>query len=233
MELTDEVRNKNFEYVLDTHLWKTSDEYFALAVLKFCYGERYQYLKKGEAPDLQDIENSIAIEVTNSILPNDAQIVGEFTKLQQVKTEKEKERCREKIVTNGAQLEGDDFMIRGPRGSESEKEEFTIAFTQKLNKLPQYRLKGFERIGLLIYHNRPLFCNTPNDFSGWLEKAQENRVDKYDFVHVLYLDGLLFYSFSTKEKNSIRISREDIYALWNLGRMTAEGEVKDNDPIWL
>ena len=44
MELTDVIRNKHFDYILDTHLWKTSDEYTALAALKFCYGEKYKDL---------------------------------------------------------------------------------------------------------------------------------------------------------------------------------------------
>lgn len=40
MELNDEIRNRRFGYVLDSHLWKTSKEYIALASLKYCFGEK-------------------------------------------------------------------------------------------------------------------------------------------------------------------------------------------------
>ncbi|UKI12236.1 MAG: hypothetical protein L6V84_05695 [Oscillospiraceae bacterium] len=41
---------------------------------------------------MQDAENSVAIEVTDSVTPNDAQIIGEFTKLSQVNSEKNRRK---------------------------------------------------------------------------------------------------------------------------------------------
>lgn len=96
MELTDSIRNKRFDGVLDTHLWKTSNEYTALAALKFCYGEKYKDLIKSEAPDFQDLKNSVAIEVIDSVTPLDAQTAGEFTKIGLAKTEEEKLKRRKK-----------------------------------------------------------------------------------------------------------------------------------------
>ena len=233
MELNDEIRNKHFDDILDSHLWKTSNEYTALASLKYCFGEKYRYLRKAEAPDLQDAENSVAIEVTDSVTPNDAQIIGEFTKLSQVITEEQKEKCRKKIIQNGACLLSDGMIAGKSRGPETERHEIINAFVQKLSKLSRYRKMGFANIGLLIYHEKPVFPETIDNFPKWLADAQKDCADKYNFVYILHVDGLLFYDFASGEKIEIIIPHEDSFALGNLGRMAAEGEVKDDDPIWL
>lgn len=233
MELNDRIRNRHFGYVLDSHFWKTSNEYTALACLKYCFGEKYRRLRKAEAPDLQDAENSVAIEVTDSVTPNDAQIIGEFTKLSQVSTEEQKEKCRKKIIQNGARLLSDGMIAGKSRGPETEKREIINAFVQKLSKISKYRKMGFANIGLLIYHEKPAFSETLDNFPQWLIDAQKDCADKYDFVYILHVEGLLFYDFANREKSEIIIPHEDKYALGNLGRMAAEGEVKDDDPIWL
>lgn len=233
MELTDEIRNKYFGHVLDSHLWKTSNEYTALATLKYCFGETFKHLKKAEAPDLQDVENSVAIEITDSVTPNDAQIIGEFTRLSQDITEEQKEKCRQKISQNGAKLLSDGMMAWRIRGPETEKAEIINAFLQKLKKVSEYRRKGFAKIGLLINHEKLIFEETADDFPKWLTDAQEVYTDKYDFVYILHVEGILFYDFVSGEKSETIIPHGDRFTLGNLGRMAAEGEVKDGDPIWL
>lgn len=232
MELTDAIKNRCFETILDTHLWKTSIEYTALATLKFCFGKKYSGLRKAESPDLQDAENSVAIEVTCSVTPNDAQIIGAFTKIRQANSEKEKAKCRQKIVERGALLDDFGVMIWPVRRPENEKNELISAFIQKLEKVSEYRKKGFHKIGLLIYHEKPLFPSTKCEFSGWLIQAQEKKVDRFDFVYVLHTNGVLFYDFTTGEKRHTTISDEDMCTLNKLGRMAAEGEITDDDPLW-
>ena len=40
------------------------------------------------------------------------------------------------------------------------------------------------------------------------------------------------YDVEAKEYNHIRIERNDMDALNRLGRMAAEGIIKDDDPVW-
>lgn len=232
MELTDAIRNKYFKYVLDTHLWKTSIEYTSLAALKFCYPEKYKTLRKVEAPDLQDFENGTAIEITDSVTSTDAQTAGEFVKLGLAKTEKDKEKCRKKIERNGSKLLMDGVMFWPSINPEKEKTEIVAAFIRKLKKVPEYRQKGFEKIGLLIYHEKPPFDNTLDECVMWLSQAQENSQHKFDFVYLLHTEGLLFCDFSDDTTEHIKISHNDREALGNLGRMAAEGEITNDDPIW-
>lgn len=234
MELTDAIRNKHFENVLDTHLCKTSNEYASLAALKFCYGEKYRNLKHAEAPDFQDKKNSVGIEVTDSITQKDAQNLSEFVKFAQAKNDKERNKCKYKIIKNGAKLNGDGSMMTHlARDFENMRDEIIVAFSQKLKKVASYREKGFKHIGILIYHEKPIFSDIEQQLSKWLEETQKGCIYKFDFVYIFHLDGILFYDFATGELNSVSISHKDRQALSNLGRMAAEGEVKDDDPIWL
>ena len=118
-------------------------------------------------------------------------------------------------------------------GPETERHEIINTFVQKLSKISKYRKMGFANIGLLIYHEKPAFPATIDNFPEWLIDAQKDHADKYDFVYILHVEGLIFYDFANREKSEIIIPHEDRLALGNLGRMAAEGEVKDDDPIWL
>lgn len=232
MELTDSIKNKRFESVLDTHLWKTSNEYTALAALKFCYGEKYKDLIKSEAPDFQDLKNSVAIEMTDSVTPTDAQTAGEFTRIGLAKTEEEKLKRRKKIEKNGAKMLMNGMMTWPIRDPKTEQRELLLTFSKKLKKLPEYHKRGFKKIGLLIYHEKPPFDETLQECDKWLTEAQSASDMKYDFVYLFHIEGILFYDFCSGEKTHVVISHEDRYALGNLGRMAAEGEIKDDDPIW-
>lgn len=160
MELND-VRDIPSRCVLDSHLWKRCIEYTALASLKYCFSDKYRHLRKAEAPDLQDHKNSVAIEVTNSVTPTDAQIIGEFTKLSQVSTEAQKEKCRQKISQNGAKLICDGFMAWNFRSPETGINEIVNAFVRKLNKVSIYRQSGFEKIYLPKWEKiTGLYCNS-------------------------------------------------------------------------
>lgn len=232
MELTDAIRNKHFDTVLDSHLWKTSVEYTALATLRYCYGDKCKTLIKSESPDLQDMVNGLAIEVTDSVTEKNAKTIGEFVKLKSAKSERDREKSRKKIEQNGCQLVMDGIMFWPTIRPENEKSEIIDAYVQKLKKVAEYRNKGFEKVGLLIYHEKPIFRDTETEFSQWLVQAQVDHTDKFDFVYLFHNDGLIFYDFADETMVHTTISHEDREALGNLGRMMAEGEISDDDPIW-
>ena len=63
----------------------------------------------------------------------------------------------------------------------------------------------------------------------WLSDINKG---KYDFVAIIHWSGVDIYDFLTKEYSRSRINREDMDALKKLGRMAAEGIVKDEDSVW-
>ena len=231
MKLTDEIRNKYFDRPLDTNLWKASYEYTALAALKYVDNKRYKHLYHADAPDLRDDVNSVGIEVTEAIDPKRARTVGEMLKYQKCTRESDKLKCREKIYEYAEDFDkyGAVFPDRYPY---HEQEEIVAAFQNKLQKIKSYRANGFKRLGLLIYMKGRIFMEGCRCFDEWLRDAQKDTLEKFDFVYILHLDGLLYYDFSTGEKKHVTIPWEDGEALLKLGRMAAEGEVADDNPIW-
>ena len=232
MELTDDIRKKRFSSPLDSHMLKTANEYTCLAALKYFYNEKYKHLKHSDAPDLQDVVNNIAIEITDSITPQDAQTIGEFSRLIHTGNEKVKVKCRQKITANGAKLQGDGFMIWKPRSDTDEKEALVQAIQCKLKKINDYHQKGFRKLGLMIYHERPLLMLTKENIESFFIEMQKEHKEKFDFIYVLSIYELLYYNCITKEKELFEISSEDRRSFGNIGRMAAEGEIKDDDPIW-
>lgn len=240
MELTDRIRNKWFDEPLDTQLWKTYYEYTALATLRFCYGDMYQHLHHADAPDLQDLVHSVGIEVVNSISAAEAQAEGEMLKYPTLRTEKQKAKSKKKIEEYM-----DDFDEYGTlypdRFLGHEWKEMTSAFQHKLKKVAKYQENGFEKLGLLIYHPQFIFPETEEKFAAWLVDAAKDsdaQDAQFDFVYILPQysrcnSGILYYDFISGEAGSVKVSHEDMRALHTLGRMTAEGEIKEDDPEWI
>ena len=113
-----------------------------------------------------------------------------------------------------------------------EKSTILNAFQSKLDKAGIYRRKGFASVGLLIYVEAPILDDTRFNGYGWFTSAQADRKEKYDFVYLCYRDGLIRFDFQKKKCKEFFIPKNDMAGLQNLGRMAAEGEIKDDDPIW-
>lgn len=232
MEIPYYIRNKMFPKPLAPGLCKKSTEYAVLAVLKHCERELFRFLHHADVPDLQDEVNGIGIEVTEAITRSHAQVNGEFTKLSQSDDPDEKEKSRKIIRQNGVNLVEDFLMVFPAFSPADEKSTILNAFQSKLDKAGIYRRKGFASVGLLIYVEAPILDDTRFNGYGWFTSAQADRKEKYDFVYLCYRDGLIRFVFQKKKCKEFFIPKNDMAGLQNLGRMAAEGEIKDDDPIW-
>ena len=228
--IPDFVRNKRFPKAFTPRMRSISIEYTALAVLKYCEGETYRFLRHGDAPDLQDTTNSIGIEVTRAVDQDEAMLGSEFVKLAAKIDPKEKEKCRERIGQTGAKLTEDWGMTYPPL--KPEKEIIVHAFKSKLSKVASYRQKGFSSVGVFIYREDPLFSDTESEWFEWLQSAQAETPDRFGFAYLCYISGLLFYDFKKQVATKREIKQTDLEALLKLGSMAAIGEIKDDDPIW-
>ena len=66
----------------------------------------------------------------------------------------------------------------------------------------------------------------------WGKNLSYVNNEKYDFVVLIHWSGLVIYDFKTDKYSFFKINREDMDALKRLGRMAAEGIIKDDDPVW-
>ena len=227
MNLRNEIRNFQVTTALSAELIKTSREYNVLAILKYSFPERFSKLHKAEAPDLQDDDGTLAVEVTWGGSPRNALISGESLKFSHAKTEAEKERSLRIIRKNGG--ERDAISTSYPVGtSEGDKKCVIEVFRKKLKKVDDYR-RSFQHIGVAIIIDIPLFFFDDPQWGKWLSGING---DRYDFVALIHWSGVNIYDFRTEEYSNLRISREDMDALQRLGRMAAEGIITDDDPVW-
>lgn len=227
MNLRDDIRNYEVISALPMELIKTSREYKVLAFLKYSFPERFSRLQKSEAPDLQEPDGNLAVEVTWGGSPRDELISGESLKYDHARTEAEKEKCLHKIRKNGG--DWDDISISFPVSTvEEDKKNVIEVFKKKLKKVGNYR-KNFQRIGLAIIVDIPLFFFDDSQWGEWLSDINDNS---FDFVALVHWAGVVIYDFKTRVYSNRRISREDVDALNRLGRMAAEGIIKDDDPVW-
>ena len=227
MNLSDEIRNFQVTSPLPSEKIKTSREYKVLAILKYSFPDRFANLRKAEAPDLQDVNSNVGIEVTSAFSPRDERITGESIKYSHAKTEEEREKCLSIIQSCGGTR--DEISIGYPVSTiESNKADVINAFIKKSKKADQYH-KQFKHIGLAIIIDIPIFFFYDCEWGKWLDEINE---DKFDFVAIIHWSGVDIYDFRTRYYLTKRINREDMDALKCLARMAAEGIIKDDDPVW-
>lgn len=227
MNLRDDIRNYQVTSALPSELIKTSREYLALAILKYSFPERFSKIHKAEAPDLQDSDGEIGVEVTWGGDPRNEIITGESIKYSHAKTEADKERCLHIIRMNGG--DRDEICISYPVGtSEGDKKSVVEVFRKKLKKVADYR-RCFHSVGLAILIDIPMFFF---DDPLWGKPLSDINKNGFDFVAFIHWSGIDIFDFKTEKYSKQRIGREDMDALRRLGRMAAEGIIKDDDPVW-
>lgn len=228
MKLTDEIRNYEVTSALTPEKIKTSREYYALAVLKYAFPDMFANLRKLESPDLQDLNSRIGIEVTWSGSPIDEQISGEYQKYLNSTVEEYKEKRLEIIKRLGGDI--DEFSVGFPvTTSEQDAKNLENIFTKKCKKADTYK-KHIEKVGLAVIMDIPLFFFTIKDWGKWLSGFNKGS---FNFMIMIHWSGVDIYSFEDKSYKSVRINREDMDALKKIGRMTAEGLIKEDDTVWV
>ena len=239
MVITDRVKNKKFTEYMDVKLYTAKIEYEAIAFINCFFSERFGKLYRADAPDIQDENGEWGIEVVKVVSENDGRLEGETARyLRAIKENNklEQQKYSQKIERDGGTVIGGMVMM-AVRSDADEKSIFQNSMQRKLDKLPQYKNKGFKSMSLYMFYESPITFGTPRDRQEWLAAAQDNYVDKYDIAIVVYQDDaswrISFYDFNSDEISDLKISDEIVNYIGKLGRMTAEGEVKQDDPEWL
>lgn len=227
MIIREEIRNYEVTSALPAELIKTSREYYVLAVLKHSFPDCFSKLRKAESPDLQALDGDVGIEVTWGGSPRNELISGESVKYSHARNAAEKEKILRKIRENGGNR--DEIATSYPIGTaEGDKQNDIRVFKKKLEKVDGYR-KRFQNIGLAIMIDIPLFFFGDQSWGKWLSDINNNA---FDFVALVHWSGVDIYDFRFERYSRSRISRKDRDALQRLGRMAAEGIIKDDDSVW-
>lgn len=188
--------NFAFTKPLDPKLHSKYIEQLSFLLLKHIFPDVSSKFVLRDAPDLQTIDKSVGIEITEAISPKQAQITGEYLKLRYGKSEEnEKEKCRCLIKKNGGILPAIG-IIYPPVSIDDEWSTISNVLKKKLELLPSYRTKGFKKMGLFILLNdTPVLFDLQFAFEQFTE-IQKDSVDRYDFLLFGYHYAVIGYDFS-------------------------------------
>lgn len=216
IDIPNEVKDIVYTTPLDSEQMKYFTEAFALLALQHCFSE-YTDLQLSDAPDLQDMTNKIGIEVTEVAIPHIKAIDGNW--LHYRKTGEEKYRIK-------AERFGGEFdnisCSYPPTTSKDELECIEQILKKKIEKIPSYRNKGFDTVGLIFVLKEPPLPNTALKWGEVVKKVQSNSSEKFDILFFLYSNALSWCRCDTYSTKCIVIGGQLIGELQHNARYVAE-----------
>ena len=85
---TDRVKKKEFTSAITSSEQKHSQEYRALAVLRYLYPEKFSTMVKRDSPDLQDDANAVLVlKVVSAVKDSDMRAARAFSEVFQAEND--------------------------------------------------------------------------------------------------------------------------------------------------
>lgn len=229
MLITNQIRSiqwYDFKEPLDPKVTKHYNEYFALAVLRYFYSAKYSDFYKAEAPDIQSIDGKSGVEVTLATNETIASIDGDYAKSRLCGNETKKQKYMKKCERAGASFDSIGLTYPVQTGKQDE-DAIRNVIEKKRAKLDSYRKQGFERMELFIRFAGIPAIGSKQTFVDLLSAA-----NGYETIYFTAPSCLMAYRFSDGSFTSIKIPREDYEALGLIARLTVDGSIKPDSPIW-
>ena len=232
---TDLVKNKEFEAAIKPCLLKHSQEYRVLATLRYLYQAKFDKMVTGEAPDLQDRENGVGIEVTAAVSENDMRASRAFSELYKGEL-KDIEKRKKAIESSGytfVPLVDNKVVISTSGTADGEKHFFQESIRRKTKKLEQYHA-NFKKIGLAIILLEIPTSYAETNLSEWLSELLTESNNRFDFVYVISHRFCIHFDMQGNILEKHSLTSDENCWLVTIGRMTAEGELSfSNSEEWL
>ena len=231
---TDLVKNKEFSCPINSSAIKHSQEYRVLATLRYLFPKRFDTMKNDEAPNLQDCENGIGIEVTSAVKESNMKVSRAFSDLCKG-SQADIGHNKEVIVSNGysfIDIVDEKVAISTMGTADGEKYFFQQSIQRKIKKLPRYR-ENFKQIGLAIVLPEIPTTYAEEHMGEWAWEAFEGTSDKFDFIYVISHRLCIYYNVQENVINKYKLKSEENRLITTLARMTAEGEISLTDIEWI
>ena len=169
---------------LDSEHMKHYAEQLALAVLRFFFDDYDSYLVK-DAPDLQSPDCSMGIEVTEIAVSKNKAIDGDYLQYRKTKDAKYLERIQEK---GGTATEMNYGAL--PVTKYDELEAMKNVFLKKLKKIPEYKRKGFDALGLVMVMTEIPIPYTVFEWGEMIYSLNSSADFKFERVFFTYRSAL-------------------------------------------
>ena len=211
MEIEEKYYNMRFDLPLKKELWSDMEEQMAQLLLTY-YNEKYGSLKCIDRPDLQNPDKSLGIEVANMKTETECYVEGNIaTYLNPLINNEKREKARKTLNRAGISTEYEG-VITTTMCYRDRVDGIISTYNKKLIKLPEYKEKGFNKIGLF------LFCEKPpiNPFSENIISILKETFKKHDF-DIIFINTANHLIVLNEKKNlvdEITINKNDYTALF-------------------
>lgn len=216
IELTEEIRNTEFIYPLDSEDMKHYTEEVALAVLRYCFDE-YDSLLVKDAPDLQSPDGSMGIEVTEVAVSKNKAIDGDYLQYRKTKDDKYLNKIREK----GGTATDMNYGVL-PVTKDDELAAMRSVFKKKLKKIPEYKSNGFGVLGLMMVMTEIPIPYTAYEWGEMIYTLNSSSDEQYDRIYFTYHSALSILDCKTGMVEFKPIAENDYNALCAYARIKAE-----------
>ena len=232
--LTDTIENYYSGHRISSELYKRSQEYKTLAILRYLYPGKYDSMVVSEKPDLQDSAHGIGIEVTTAIPQEEMRAMSEYCKYCSTHGRKEKEKIIDRIQDTGSKLRHVNLGNKSIESLETprvdEKRIIQSSIIRKIEKINNY--DGFDHLGVALILDIPT-KNAEDSIINWIKEIITNNDEKiYDFVYVISHRFCVYFDSQTQKHSRREITKNEYKRLSIIGRMTAEGTISLTNPEW-
>lgn len=228
---TRRVIEKEFNGRIDSQLLKTSQECRALATLRYIFPNQFNPVMLAEAPDLQDQERNIGVEVTAAVKKNDMKAASAFCEYIKTDDIKRKELLLKQIDESSSSVisvsNSIEAMMSG--GGQNEEAIYKEALRRKKEKAEEYK-QVVKQLFLVV-----IFLEIPSrETEACLEQWTMDVITEKEFdgVYVISERFCIHIDLLVENVTKYSIKKEENELIRKIGRMTAEGEIKLSVEEW-
>ncbi len=184
MQIEEKYYKMVFDKPLTKRLWDKMEEQWARLML-ISYDEKYKCLECLDKPDLQSIDKSLGIEVTNIKSESEGYIDGNFaTYINPTIKDTKRTNALQSLNRCGIHIKFPGTMIKHGMSDDERIQNVINAYKQKIEKLSNYKKAGFEKLGLFLFNENPPI--NPN--YGKLESKLKEKFKEHDF-DIIFLNA--------------------------------------------
>ena len=228
---TDRVNMKDFADRIDPELLKKSQEYRVLGTLQFIFTEKFDKLSVSEAPDLQNANGDIGVEVTTAVSENDMKASSAFCFYQKAVDEKSKKRAERKIFETSSKIVLYENGITAMRssGGMNEECEYKESIIKKIKKSNNYK-RIVKHLYLAVVLPEIPSREAESNYPRWTRDIIRNS--EFEEVYVISERFCIRIDLLRGENSVFKISDDQNLAIRKIARMTAEGELDFSSEEW-
>ena len=205
---TDLLKENSFCDPTADGIVKHSQEYRVLATLRYLYPLKFDNMIVADAPDLQDKENDVSIEVTTTAKEGSMEVSRLFCETLSADNLYKREKQEKIICSRGysiMSLNGKvNYLLAS--GTDAEEKAFFQASLQKKNKKIEEYKKKFLRVGLAVLWEGIPTSYAEENIKEWIFETYINADKTFDLIYVIASRFCIYYDIHSRyfEKRLIK-----------------------------